>query len=169
MMNDLDAGSARLVYADPPFGTGRNFTTYDDCTPEQFDDLIASLLEASARVLCPGGSLWLHLSQAASMRAWRLIEARDRARIHSRIAWERIHAPKAKAGGIAGVLDEILVIDFDGAFAAARLRTGRAQANLHRSWDGDPVRWISGDYSAPRADLTPVSYTHLTLPTNREV
>lgn len=150
----LSDTSVDCLYADPPFGTGRHFTSYTDITRTEFDDLVRSLLAESERVLKPGAPLWLHLGEESSDWARPLIAASG-ARLNATVAWERTYAPKAAAAGISGVLDTIFVLSFGTDFVANRLPFVDDSLSQHRSWDGDPRAWISGDLSGPRADECP--------------
>ena len=63
LLADIPAGSFDLIYADPPFATGRNFGEFDDRWDGGLDGFLAYMrprLAAVKRVLADDGSFWLH-------------------------------------------------------------------------------------------------------------
>lgn len=61
-MGKLDSDSVDLIYADPPFNTGKDFGAYNDNRGfEEYLDFIKVRLVQMHRLLKPTGSLYLHL------------------------------------------------------------------------------------------------------------
>jgi site-specific DNA-methyltransferase (adenine-specific) len=59
-MNKLPAGSADLVFADPPFNIGYDYDVYDDAREhQQYIDWSTEWITAVHRVLKPNGTFWL--------------------------------------------------------------------------------------------------------------
>ena len=94
----LEAGSVDLLYADPPFASGRNYVGTKGAFTDTWVSLDAYLdymrerLEAMRRVLSPTGSIYLHCDQSASHRLRCLLDDvfgadRFRSEIVWRIGW----------------------------------------------------------------------------------
>jgi site-specific DNA-methyltransferase (adenine-specific) len=59
-MNELPAGSADLVFADPPFNIGYDYDVYDDALEhQQYIDWSVEWISAVLRVLKANGTFWL--------------------------------------------------------------------------------------------------------------
>lgn len=59
-MNKVTAGSADLVFADPPFNIGYDYDVYDDAVEHrQYIDWSTQWISAVSRVLKPDGTFWL--------------------------------------------------------------------------------------------------------------
>ena len=59
-MDQLEAGSADLIFADPPFNIGYAYDVYDDRRDDrEYLDWSRHWIEAAVRLLSPRGSLWL--------------------------------------------------------------------------------------------------------------
>ena len=69
LLADLPAGCADLVYADPPYASGRVFDEFDDRWDGGLDGYLEWMrprLEQCRRVLADTGSFWLHCDPTAS-------------------------------------------------------------------------------------------------------
>lgn len=147
---DADIEPVDAIYADPPFGTGRDFGWYRD----DKNGWREAMLEAMKRfdhLLKPSGSLWLHLDDTDL--AWvRLAagEAMPHLRYVTTVVWERTYAPKNSAPAISATHDSILVFAGPTWKPNPLERTDDHNA-LFKSWDGDAM-WSSADLTAPRAD-----------------
>lgn len=66
----LPAGSVDLIYADPPFGTGRYMKNYDDrwFAAGAYESWLAPRLELCSAVLKPTGSIYAHCD-------WRMVHS----------------------------------------------------------------------------------------------
>jgi site-specific DNA-methyltransferase (adenine-specific) len=88
VMPALEAGSVRLVFADPPYNQGVDYGAHhdDEMSPEAYLAWCQSWLKAAVRLLTPDGSLWLLVSHEW---AWQLIPIAMRAGLHLRqwITW----------------------------------------------------------------------------------
>src|SRR5438309_9500081 len=59
-MDQMDAGSVDLVFADPPFNIGYDYDVYQDlCKTDQYLDWSRIWGKAVHRVLKPDGTFWL--------------------------------------------------------------------------------------------------------------
>ena len=68
-LGDLPDGCADLVYADPPYGTGKDWGQFDDRWPGGLDGYLEYMrprLEQCRRVLADTGSFWLHCDPTIS-------------------------------------------------------------------------------------------------------
>ena len=68
-LGDLPDASVDLVYADPPYGTGRDFGEFDDRWDgglEGYLNWMRPRLEQCRRVLADTGAMWLHCDTTAS-------------------------------------------------------------------------------------------------------
>ena len=64
----MDASSVDLIYADPPFGTGKDWGDFDDRW-DSMQDFVGWLRERMVqcrRILKPTGSIYLHCDPTAS-------------------------------------------------------------------------------------------------------
>lgn len=148
---DADLPRVDAIYADPPFGTGRDFGWYRDDKA----GWRKAMSEAMARfdeVLSPSGSLWLHLDDTDL--AWVRMAAPEvmpHLRYVTTVVWERTYAPKNSTPSISATHDSILV--FAGpTWKPNPLERTDDNDTLFRSWDGDEAAWSSADLTAPRAD-----------------
>jgi len=88
VMATLEAGSVRLVFADPPYNQGMDYGPHhnDAMPPEVYLACCADRLEAAVRLLTPDGSLWLVISHEWD---WQLIPLAIKAgfNFRQRITW----------------------------------------------------------------------------------
>jgi site-specific DNA-methyltransferase (adenine-specific) len=76
-MRLMPAGSADLVFADPPFNIGVEYDDYDDARAQgDYLEWCASWLDESLRILKPTGSLWVAVSEEAVCEMKVLAEGR---------------------------------------------------------------------------------------------
>lgn len=68
IMQDIPDGSIDLIYADPPYNTGRDFGEFDDRFEniDHYLEFIVSRLKEMHRILKPTGSIYLHCDWHAS-------------------------------------------------------------------------------------------------------
>ena len=87
----LPDGCADLVYADPPFATGRDFGAFDDRWEDGLDGFLSYMrprLAAARRVLSGAGSFWVHSDwRAGSYLRVMLDEIFGRRLFRNEIAW----------------------------------------------------------------------------------
>jgi site-specific DNA-methyltransferase (adenine-specific) len=70
LLPTLPAGSAELIFADPPFNLGLEYPGYHDSRPEaEYLGWLESVLRACFRVLAPSGALWLAIDTAHQAEA----------------------------------------------------------------------------------------------------
>ena len=92
-LSGLDEGCVDLIYADPPFGTGKDWGAFDDRWQNGLDgylDWMRPRLAEMRRVLADTGSLWLHCDPTASHYLKVMLDdlfGRDNFR--NEIVWER--------------------------------------------------------------------------------
>ena len=108
-------GSAQLVYLDPPFNSGRDWSEASGAFTDTWESSDAYLefmrarLEACARVLAPDGSLYLHVDDAECHRLRVMLdEIFGRAAFRAQIAWKRSDSQNAATRNYGRVLDVIL-------------------------------------------------------------
>lgn len=67
---ELATGSVRLLYIDPPFGSGKRFGHYVDVLAESaWLSMMRDRLAAILPFLSPDGSVWVHLDETMSHKA----------------------------------------------------------------------------------------------------
>ena len=69
IMAEMEDETIDLIYADPPFATGRDFGTFDDRWEDGIDgyiDFLFPRLSAMRKLLKPTGSIYLHCDPTAS-------------------------------------------------------------------------------------------------------
>lgn len=118
VLDELDAGSAALVYIDPPFFTGRRFRASDG---HGFDDVfdgmdaylwwMAERLDACRRVLAPSGVLVVHADDHASHYLRVLLDEGFSYGGESLgvITWKRTHAHSGRGKTWGRVHDTLIV------------------------------------------------------------
>lgn len=65
VMEEIEAGTARLVFADPPYNIGIDYGEGEDADrmpPEEFASWVARWVRECNRILTPDGSLWVLIS-----------------------------------------------------------------------------------------------------------
>ena len=140
LLGMLGAGSVDLVYADPPFATGKvRRAADDDGVEHRFDDAIddpdaycAWLLPHLAefhRVLAPTGSLFLHLDHRMSAHARIALDGVfGRAGFRNEIIWRYGLGGRAPANAFARKHDALLFYARGPANTFHRLRGGLTPA-----------------------------------------
>nr|WP_246803772.1 site-specific DNA-methyltransferase [Cellulomonas hominis] len=116
-----EPATARLVYMDPPYNTGRTFNAYRDREPRAlWLSMMRRTLAASRALLRPDGSVWIHLDDREVGRVRLLAdEEYGEDNFVADIVWERKNKPSFTHAQIAQVTDHILV------YAADRSRLPR--------------------------------------------
>ena len=111
LLADLPAGCADLIYADPPYGTGRDFGQFGDQWPSGLDgylDYMRPRLEACHRVLAATGAMWLHCDTTASHYLKVMMdEIWGRGNFRNEIAW-CYTAPSMRRSGFPQKHDSLL-------------------------------------------------------------
>ena len=89
VMRGMDAETADLIYADPPFGTGKDWGAYvDKRTGDEYLAWIEPRLIEMRRVLAPTGSIYLHCDPTMSHYLKVLMdEVFSRANFRNEIIW----------------------------------------------------------------------------------
>ena len=107
----LSAGSVDLIYADPPFATGRNFGQFDDRWADGLDGFLEYMrprLTECRRVLKDTGSLYLHCDTHASHYLKVMLDTIfGRPQFRNEIVWKRT-AGRSDGGQYGRVHDIIL-------------------------------------------------------------
>ncbi|WP_251153787.1 site-specific DNA-methyltransferase [Cellulosimicrobium sp. Marseille-Q4280] len=118
---DLEPGTARLVYMDPPYNTGRTFNAYRDREPRSlWLSMMRQVLTATRTLLRPDGSVWIHLDDREVGRVRMLAdEIFGEDNFVADVVWERKHKPSFTHAQIAQVTDHILVYGADRSRLAA--------------------------------------------------
>jgi len=121
-----EPGTARLVYMDPPYNTGRVFDAYRDREPRAlWLTMMHHLLTATATLLRRDGSVWIHLDDREVGRVRVLADqVFGEDNFVADVVWERKRKPSFTHAQIAQVTDHILVYAADRT-ALAPLRTGQ--------------------------------------------
>src|SRR5262245_19044831 len=87
-MGRLEPGSARLIFADPPYNIGVNYGDHHDdrVTPADYRAWCDRWIRAAARLLTPDGSMWVLINHEESPHVRLLLEG---AGLHQRqtITW----------------------------------------------------------------------------------
>lgn len=112
----LDAGCVALIYADPPFASGRNYVgtagAFTDTwlSMDAYLDYMRERLVAMRRVLSPTGSIYLHCDDTACHRLRCVMDdVFGASAFKSQIAWKRAN-PKGNATRMFGrIVDTILL------------------------------------------------------------
>lgn len=111
----VEPGSARLVYMDPPYNTGRTFNAYRDREPRSlWLSMMRQVLVATRTLLRADGSVWIHLDDREVGRVRMLAdEIFGEDNFVADVVWERKHKPSFTHAQIAQVTDHILVYGRD--------------------------------------------------------
>ncbi|MFC6714281.1 DNA methyltransferase [Branchiibius cervicis] len=150
-----------LIYADPPFGTGRHQGDYADPSGQAWRDMIDRLVTAAFGLLPEHGSLWLHLGVGDGNRSMlRYAEQSALAAFgpsahRTTIWWQRTASAPVAGTGFREQHDPILVLAKSPAFTVRRPPRTDDENTWFKSWDGDLVPWSSGDLTGPRGDRHP--------------
>lgn len=126
---DVEPGTARLIYMDPPYNTGRTFNAYRDREPRSlWLSMMRQVLTASRALLRPDGSVWIHLDDREVGRVRMLAdEIFGEDNFVADVVWERKHKPSFTHAQIAQVTDHVLVYGADRTQLGA-FRTGEKVA-----------------------------------------
>ena len=150
-----------LIYADPPFGTGRHQGDYADPAGQAWQTMINRLIAGAFEILPEHGSLWLHLGVGDGNRSMLRYAEQSALRVfgsaahRSTIWWQRTGSAPVANTGFREQHDPILVLAKSPAFTVRRPPRTDDENTWFKSWDGDPVPWSSGDLTGPRGDRHP--------------
>ena len=111
VMREMDSESIDLIYADPPFNTGRDWVDYNDQWNSDADYIgwVAARLCEMHRLLKPTGSIYLHCDQ--NMSHYIKVEMDKiwgRTHFRNDIIWERMKGNKNTSKKFGNVCDHIL-------------------------------------------------------------
>ena len=150
-----------LIYADPPFGTGRHQGDYADPAGQAWRDMIDRLVTAAFGLLPEHGSLWLHLGVGDGNRSMLRYAEQSALAVfgpsahRTTIWWQRTGSAPVAGTGFREQHDPILVLAKSPAFTVRRPPRTDDENTWFKSWDGDLVPWSSGDLTGPRGDRHP--------------
>ncbi len=105
-------GKVNLVYIDPPFNTGKAFEHYNDAVEQSiWLTLMRDRLQQIHRLLAPGGTVWLHLSDKESYRGRMLLDEVFGTRNYiGTVVWEKKKKkPSFLHAQLASVTDFIVI------------------------------------------------------------
>lgn len=147
----LTPASVRLVYIDPPFGTGKRFGHYLDALAESaWLSMLKDRLEALKPMLSDGASVWVHLDETMSHKA-RLVLDRvlgSEAYVATIVWQKRMTAESRTAVSVAH--DPILVYAPHGPKHWKTVRNRLPGDAGMSNRDGDPRGpWRDAPFSAP--------------------
>ncbi|MGY1821623.1 site-specific DNA-methyltransferase [Geodermatophilus sp. SYSU D00079] len=148
---DLQPGTVRLLYIDPPFGTGKRFGHYTDRLAEAaWLSMLKDRLEAARPLLSADASVWVHLDETMSHRARMVMdEVFGRDAYVATVIWQKRLSVESRVAISVGH-DPILVYAPMGpkAWKLVRNRVTGVVAASNR--DGDPRGpWRDAPFTAP--------------------
>ena len=111
VMADMDVGSADLIYADPPFGTGKDWGDFDDRwdSMQDFVGWLRARMEQCRRILKSTGSIYLHCDPTASHYIKVMMDGVfGYKNFRNEIVWKRATSRKIDANRFGNVHDVIL-------------------------------------------------------------
>lgn len=116
----LHEGCADLVYADPPFNSGitraRGMYAYSDAwSVEAYTALISGVVAQCARVLRPGGALWVHCDESADWLIRSLLESVPTLTFHNSVVWNYYNKISNAARKFASAHDTLFLYSKNGA------------------------------------------------------
>lgn len=147
---DIEAGSVAMIYADPPYGTGRTFTRYNDTQGlDQWSKQITELMQHAVSMLRAGGVMWVHLDDNRGHHARILGDQVFGSGAHvGTIAWRRNSALRGDTSSLARQTDFILGWSTPG-FKLRKLPKSDYSQSLYASPDGDEHLWRRDTLPAP--------------------
>ncbi|QYF88474.1 DNA methyltransferase [Arthrobacter sp. PAMC25284] len=105
-------GSARLIYADPPFNTRRTDRGpfRDHRSDTDWADLLTDVASGAQRLLQEDGSFWLHTNDRQSGLARTVCDQVFGSQSYlGSVVWERTRRPSFRGGHLASTTDQILI------------------------------------------------------------
>lgn len=142
---------AAMIYADPPYGTGRTFIGYEDrSTLPEWSQQILSLLDVSRNALSSDGVMWIHLDDRRAHVARTLGD--DVFGASSRvgtIAWQRTASGGSSTGRLTRQTDYITGWARSAAFRLRPVPVSKYSASVYANPDGDPRPWRRDVLAAP--------------------
>lgn len=148
---ELTAGSIRLLYIDPPFGSGKRFGHYNDQLAEAaWLSMLRDRLQAVRSLMSPDGSVWVHLDETMSHKARLILD--DVFGVDSYVAtvvWQKRMTVESRTA-ISFGHDPILVYAIKGPKHWKSVRNRVAGAVDASNRDGDPRGpWRDAPFTAP--------------------
>lgn len=149
--SQVKPGSIKVLYVDPPFGTGKRFGHYNDALAEAaWLSMMKDRLEALVPLMSPDGSIWVHLDETMSHKA-RLIldEVLGPDAYVSTIVWQKRLTIESRTA-ISSGHDPILVYAIGGPKHWKKVRNRVEGGASTSNRDGDPRGpWRDAPFSAP--------------------
>jgi len=123
------ASAVKLIYIDPPYNTGREFT-YKDSRAEDWVEMMRPRLRAAQKLLAPDGAIVVHIDEHEHARLSLLLnEVFGAANQLGTIIWDKLN-PKGDATGIATQHETILCYARDRAVFVAEHPLEREKENV---------------------------------------
>lgn len=150
-------GKVKLVYIDPPFNTGRIFSSYEDnITHSIWLTLLRDRLRQIVPLLSDDGSVWVHLDDEEVHRC-RLVmdEEFGVENFVGTVIWGKADTSRNDAKQFSTDQDYLLVYSKASGWRPNRLPRSALQDAIYSSPDGDPQPWLAKPGHAPGAKTHP--------------
>lgn len=140
-----------MIYADPPYGTGRTFSTYEDTSSlSQWLEEMRDLLVGAQGVLASDGVIWVHLDDLRAHHVRIIGDEVFGSKNHvGTIAWQRNTSGRSGTQRLVRQVDYIMGWRASSAFRLRKVSKTAYAAGLYGSRDGDPASWRRDNLSAP--------------------
>jgi adenine-specific DNA-methyltransferase len=148
---DLAEGSVKLVYIDPPFGSGKRFGHYSDTLAEAaWLSMMRDRLQAVAPFLSRDASVWVHLDETMSHKARLILDEVYGADAYvATVVWQKRLTVESRTAISVGH-DPILVYAPAGQKHWKTVRNRITGAVSASNRDGDPRGpWRDAPFTAP--------------------
>ncbi len=147
----LEAKSVRLVYIDPPFGTGKRFGHYNDQLAEAaWLSMLRDRLLALRPMLSRDASVWVHLDETMSHKARLILDGVfGSAAFVATVVWQKRLTVESRTA-ISSAHDPILIYAPSGPKHWKTVRNRVAGTAAASNRDGDPRGpWRDAPFTAP--------------------
>jgi len=136
----VKSSTARLIFIDPPFNTGKNFAHYsDNLCVEDWVEMMRKILVVVREVLTSNGSVWMNLDETMSGHARMLLDSVFGEDCHvATVQWQKKYKP-GQARGLHTVHNPIIVYSKNPDWRRANgMEPNAAHVAKYKNKDDDP-------------------------------